>query len=203
VAGLAATHERRPEELGAAIERLREVMRLALAEMQVLRDEIRPEALEQHPLVELVEHLAALVRARSPLEITFQREDPDPRPSPTDVRYAFYRIAQESLSNVVDHAGATKVEILLKFEPTLVTLRIRDNGHGFNPRARAATRGRGIRTMRDHAAVIGARLRIDSEAGKGTEVVLEWPRMDAPAVSPPPAPAGALEDGPTDPGAPR
>jgi signal transduction histidine kinase len=158
----------------ALLEQLQASTRAAIAETRVLLLEVRPETEWQQRLGELIEHLTQLVRARVPLDIVFERRELDPRPLPTDVQHAFYRIAQESLENVMKHAHATKLEILAEIDLTEVTLSIRDDGRGFDPQA--ASGGLGLGSMQARAASIGAALKITSAPGHGTEVAVRWRR---------------------------
>jgi signal transduction histidine kinase len=87
-------------------------------------------------------------------------------------------IAREAMSNVIRHAGASKVMIhLARMEEKLV-LTIRDNGRGFNPAATDAensgpAEGQGLRNMAERAQLLGGRLLVVSSPGHGTEVYVE------------------------------
>ena len=91
---------------------------------------------------------------------------------------AIYRIAQEALNNVVKHAGACRVEILLDLQPEQVLLRVRDDGAGFDMEVLAPSMGRhlGLTSMRERAAELGGRFELSSQPGRGTEVVVIVPR---------------------------
>jgi len=166
--------QRQPEAVPEALEHLRVMTRAALAETRVLLHEVHPETVTAQPLGELVAHLAELVQSRLPMDVAFERQDLDPRPLPTDVRHAFYRIAQESLYNVIKHSGAIGVEIYVKDTPAWAELQVRDNGRGFDTMSGG---GEGLLTMRERAASIGAMLQITSAPGEGTEVVARWSRV--------------------------
>lgn len=86
-----------------------------------------------------------------------------------------YRIAQEALTNVVKHAGATHIDLRLAVTPASVVLTIRDDGIGLPP-ASARRAGLGLVSMRHRAAAIGARITVASLRGGGTEVRLECPQ---------------------------
>jgi two-component system NarL family sensor kinase len=87
-------------------------------------------------------------------------------------------IAREAMSNVIRHAGASKVVIhLARMEEKLV-LTIRDNGRGFNPVAtdaenRGPAQGQGLRNMAERAQLLGGQLLVMSSPGNGTEVYVE------------------------------
>jgi signal transduction histidine kinase len=99
---------------------------------------------------------------------------------PEDVHIAFYRIAQESLNNIVKHSQATEASIHLTVEGEQARLRIRDNGRGF--RLEGASSGLGLGTMRERAQIIGASLELVSEPGQGTEITVTWAPGREPAT---------------------
>jgi len=88
------------------------------------------------------------------------------------------RIVQEALNNVRKHADATVVRLRLERADSAVRISITDNGRGFDPGEVPGDRY-GLRTMRERAEMIGARLTIDSEASGGTAVVLDLPTTGA------------------------
>jgi two-component system sensor histidine kinase UhpB len=82
-----------------------------------------------------------------------------------------FRIAQEALTNIVKHAGATRAEISFGRTGDRLELRVRDNGRGFDPKTLDVEgAGVGLAGMRDRAALFGGALTISSAAGKGTVV---------------------------------
>ncbi len=84
------------------------------------------------------------------------------------------RITQEALSNVARHADATVVGVRLAIRGDRITLRVADNGHGFDVAA-AGPESYGLASMRERAALIGGRLRIASSVETGTLVILTAP----------------------------
>jgi signal transduction histidine kinase len=89
-----------------------------------------------------------------------------------------YRIAQEAFRNAVQHANANAIEAELTFGDKMFTLRIRDDGAGFDPeRLEHSERGGhwGVRGMRERAASINGKFEVWSEKGAGTEIELIVP----------------------------
>ncbi len=156
------------------LEQLRLLNRGAMAEMRSLLVELRPEALLNTRLETLLAQLVDTVKVRKPVDITLKINLQARHPLPPDVHIAFYRIAQEALTNVMKHTNATEVVIELNELPRHADLTIQDNGSGFNPRA--ASSGIGLASMRERAADVKARLRVVSRKGKGTRVSVTWPR---------------------------
>ena len=92
---------------------------------------------------------------------------------PTDVQIAFYRITQEALNNINKHARAGRAWVNLRCDQDRVTLRVGDNGRGFDPESRQIHQ-LGLRIMPERAEAIGADLTIKSQPNQGTEVTVVW-----------------------------
>jgi signal transduction histidine kinase len=165
--------ERHPQRGEVALEDLRLLTRGALAEMRALLFELRPAALTDAPLPELLRHLADAMAGRTRAVIGFTATDVPVLPP--DVQIAFYRIAQEAFNNIEKHAGASRIDLEVHRAGLHgVRLRVRDNGRGFMP-----TGGRaghfGMQTMRERAAAIGASLAFQSRPDHGTDITVDWP----------------------------
>jgi signal transduction histidine kinase len=90
-----------------------------------------------------------------------------------ELELAFYRIIQEQLNNILKHAEATRVSIVLRQMDDGLFLSIRDDGKGFDPAAKAP--GIGLEKIRRRAAVLNGELKILSAPGKGCELLLQVP----------------------------
>lgn len=90
-----------------------------------------------------------------------------------------FRIFQETLNNILKHSKASLVSINLKFLPHAFILEMRDNGIGFNviqkKTSASAHSGVGLKSVFNRAQLIGAEISMNSEPGKGTEVIIELP----------------------------
>lgn len=94
---------------------------------------------------------------------------------------AFYRVAQEALNNVTKHAHASRVDVVLTAADGTVALVIEDDGVGFDAATHVNTAGGiGLASMRERAALVGARLDVESAPGKGTSVFLRTPARQDP-----------------------
>jgi len=150
---------------------VRQLTRGALAEMRTLLFELRPVAMENAEINELLKHLTDSVtgRARIPVGLEIQGICN----FPVEVKIALYRIAQEALNNIAKHSGAGQANVSLTCQEDQAELEVIDNGQGFAiESARSGSLGLGI--MRERAAKIGASLDIDSKPGKGTRVTVIW-----------------------------
>lgn len=168
--------ERDPQEGWRRLEELRQLSRGALAEMRTLLLELRPSALTEARLSDLLRQLSDAVsgRARLPVNLSVENEF-DLHP---DVQVFFYRIAQEALNNVLKHSGATRVDLRLQFTYAAdvgrsVRMRIDDNGRGFNP-AEVPSNHLGLGIMRERAQAVGAELQVESAVGRGTVIEVIW-----------------------------
>jgi signal transduction histidine kinase len=166
--------ERNPAEARRRVGELRSLTRGALAEMRTLLLELRPSALEETPLEDLLKRLAEAATGRTHLETVTRVTGRQARRLPPDAQIGLYRIAQEALNNVVKHARARTVLVELAYRASgAVSLRISDDGCGFDPQAVPAGH-LGLGIMRERAQAIGARLHIDSTAGEGTRIDVTW-----------------------------
>jgi nitrate/nitrite-specific signal transduction histidine kinase len=164
----------RDQEHGQArLQELRELTRGALAEMRTLLLELRPKALFEAPLPELLEQLSesTVGRARIPVEL----EIVGSCPIPDDTKVALYRIAQEALNNVVKHSNADTASIKLICQPDQVLLSIRDNGSGFDPE-KVSSDHLGLSIMKERSDQLDITLDIMTSPEKGTEITAVWIR---------------------------
>ena len=159
--------ERNPEEGRRRLEELRQLTRGALAEMRTLLMELRPSALVEVELGDLLRQLGEAFTGRSQIPIQLSI-DGNAQISP-DVKVGLYRIAQEALNNIAKHAGATQVNLNLRSQPDGQELSIADNGCGFDP-ASISSDHLGLKIMNERSKEIGVRLTVNSQIGIGTVI---------------------------------
>jgi len=97
---------------------------------------------------------------------------------PIEVETALFRIVQESLTNVVLHAQATRVDVLINLRNKHVVTIIEDNGVGFLPASPTVENHLGLFGMRERIEMLGGKFTIESAPGKGTTVNVEVPLDD-------------------------
>ncbi len=161
---------RDPEEAKRGLEDLRQLTKGALAEMRTLLLELHPATLLEKNLGDLLKQLAEATAARTRIPVNVQ-VDGD-RNFPDHVHVTLYRIAQESLNNVLKHSGATKVKLHLDCHGPQALLQVNDDGCGFD--IDDHTPGMGLRLMQQRADSIGALWSIDSEFNVGTSITVKW-----------------------------
>jgi PAS domain S-box-containing protein len=155
------------------LRRLRQLTHAALAEMRALLLELRPAALVERPLPELLQRLCEAASGRTGWKVNL-RSSGDCSINP-DVHLGFYRIAQEALNNAARHAAASQVVVELQCGPDHARLAVHDDGRGFDPSSPHTGQHLGIAIMRERAASIGGRLLIESRPESGTRVEVIWP----------------------------
>ena len=166
---------RGPSELRDDIDELREAARRSADDVREIARRLRPEALDELGLRSALFALSASLVGRSGIALERSLE-PD-LDLTAEEELVVYRVAQESLTNVVRHARASRVRLELRRDDDGVLLVVADDGVGvtWKPGADAS----GMRGMRERALLVGAKLVIRPAAPRGTEVRLLLPR-DAP-----------------------
>ena len=151
----------------------KEAVRQALEEVRRIARELRPEMLEQLGLVSALTELSRRFAESSGIRVerSFAAGLP---PLGGDAELAVYRVAQESLTNVARHAGASRVEVALEPGVDSVVLRVADDGRGIDEAAAVDGHG-GLRGMRERALLVGGALAIRRGRAGGVEVRLEVP----------------------------
>lgn len=100
------------------------------------------------------------------------------RRPPPEVELATFRIAQEAMANALRH-GEPPIRITYRTDGDSLTLRVEDEGQGFEGSMRSGSGGHGLLNMRLRADAIGARLELRSRAYRGASVGVEWPAASA------------------------
>ena len=144
-----------------------ELVRQAQKELNVLIAEMRPAALEGKGLAsalrEYVERWSKGAEIPADLRVQGERE------TPLEVEQALFRVAQEALANVARHSGAQHAEVDLVYAASTATLRVSDDGRGFDP-AEGTGGGFGLQSMRERLVRLGGHVDVESAPGKGTRV---------------------------------
>jgi PAS domain S-box-containing protein len=137
--------------------------------------ELRPSVLDDYGLVAALCWHAERFSERTGVA-TLMREEELEGQLPPAVEAAIFRIAQEALTNIGKHAKASLVTLQLKDVAGGVRFTVADDGVGFDPkilRQPGGQPGWGLVTMRERGTAVGGHLSVNSEPGKGTQVVLE------------------------------
>jgi signal transduction histidine kinase len=174
--------ERSANDPDAVVARTNELKKTAgsiLANLHRLASNLRPATLDHVGLVSALRQYVENLDEASGAVMQFEAVGFEDRRLSSAHETALYRIAQEAVTNVLRHAQATRIAVLLERHGANVVLVVEDNGTGFDERE-AASRGRlGLIGMRERAEALGGRMVIESAAGKGTTIVVEVPHGHA------------------------
>ena len=163
---------------------LEEHVRILLDSVKQLAWDIRPSILDDYGLALALQRYAERLSLRSEVNVDFQELSPPGAPRlPSHIEVPLYRVAQEALTNVIRHAGATNASVVLIRNAREITLIIEDDGVGFDT---VAVQARdevpfGLTGMSERIALIGGELGIESVPGSGTTVQIRVP-MEEPAA---------------------
>lgn len=192
-----------PEAPRQALTTIAATGRESLGEMRrllgVLRDD--PDAANLAPQSELAALPQLIERAREAgLDVAYEAEGAQ-RPVPHAVGLAAYRVVQESLTNVINHAGPTRVEVRLSFLPDALRIVVRNEAGAIPPAPRdGATPGLGLIGMRERVALLGGRMAAAPTPEGGFKVDVEipvpWPDADPRELGEPRWTPAPLADGP-------
>jgi signal transduction histidine kinase len=172
--GLKAVEEARTgAETDAAATQLRELIVGTLQDVRRLAVELRPKALDDFGLVAALERLVSGFSESTGIAVELEASLGDER-LPAEVETMLYRIVQEALTNVVKHARASRVSIILIRRDRKVTALVEDDGQGFDG-AIEREDGLGLLGMRERVALVDGRLMVESSAGSGTTLAVEVP----------------------------
>ena len=138
---------------------------------------MRPPNLEAVGLEGALRDMLDNVMRYRDIKHTFEFKTEDELPVSDAVKIVLYRVAQESLNNILKHSGASKVEVRLVRGKNEVKLTIRDNGRGFDTKEQHSIEHIGLLSMKDSVAYLGGQFTIQSEPGKGTVIEVKCPKV--------------------------
>jgi signal transduction histidine kinase len=161
------------EQMRAGANDLRALVVATLQDVRRLAVELRPKALDDFGLVAALERLTQTFSETTGIAVHLEPALGDER-LPGEIETTLYRIVQEALTNVVKHAGARQVSILLVRRGGNVTAVIEDDGRGFDAET-VHEDGLGLLGMRERVALLEGRLLVESAPESGTTLVAEVP----------------------------
>ncbi|HMJ33490.1 MAG TPA: GAF domain-containing sensor histidine kinase [Baekduia sp.] len=181
---------RRSDDPGRVDEALEQAVGLVthgIATLRALITDLRPAALDEIGTLGALTALVDRVRAASGLVVELEA-DLDFESGRTGQRHvpeleeAVYRLVQEALTNAVKHAGATRVDVVVRESGQALHITVRDDGGGFDPDGQSP--GFGLVGMRERIALAQGTLEVRSAPGEGTAVEIELPmRRRTPAAA--------------------
>lgn len=161
-----------PKKADATFDEMSRLLRETMGSVREVMADLRPPLLDDYGLYAAIEWHARQMETRTGLSIEVGGSRLEPR-LPGEVEVALFRIAQEALTNVAKHAGASQARISLSREAGRVRLVVEDNGRGLAPAANdSESIGWGMAVMRERAAAVGGAMHVDASA-PGTRIVVE------------------------------
>jgi two-component system, NarL family, sensor histidine kinase DevS len=155
-----------------AVQALRELVVATLQDVRRLAVELRPKVLDDFGLVPALERLTQSFSEQTGIQVDLEASTITERP-PVEVETAIFRIVQEALTNVVKHAHAQRVSVLVTRADGRIKAVIEDDGTGFDPSATDG--GIGLIGMRERIELLDGSLVVETSATSGTTVAAEVP----------------------------
>jgi signal transduction histidine kinase len=190
IAGLTAVLYSLKDRLSSGSDRARQRFAQICTEFSELGRDVGAVSHRLHPVkLELLglrrcaRALCEEMAAQHGVRVAF-RETGVPRTLRKDVAFCLFRVLQEALNNAVKHSGSPHVEVTLEGTPHDIRIEVFDHGCGFTASDTTTARGLGLSTMRDRMRMVGGEITIQSQPGRGTQVVAH-----APLVAGEPSPA--------------
>ncbi len=173
-----------PDTLSAATRQVVDQLQFSIESLQNLITELRPASLDQLGLRPALEALVARTAATSGLAIDagIRVGDESAPRFEADIENTVYRLVQEALTNAVKHAGAEHVTVEITEANDVLTVRVVDDGSGFE--TDSPTAGFGLVGMHERVALVDGRVVVDSRPGSGTTIEATLPVRHAPQAPP-------------------
>jgi signal transduction histidine kinase len=148
----------------------------SIKEMRLLGHLLQGDQLVAVGLVEAIRQLVSWMERSGRFEIIYTADDEIDANRNTDKDLIIFRITQEIFNNIIKHADATEITVDLDYAEEMLNLRIADNGVGFAAdEAPIGGHGMGLQNIRKRAGIIGGEANINSDQGKGTQIIISVP----------------------------
>jgi signal transduction histidine kinase len=167
-----------PEVAKARVERAIDSLDQSIRDIRNFIFGLRPELLEQAGLVGGLAALADEFRVNSMVDVDLDTAAVDESAFPSEVVFQLLSIAREALSNIARHSRATQGRVHIETRGDVVELIISDNGVGFDQSKPRSAGHQGLVNMSARAASIGGHLKVQSESGVGTRIIVSAPRRE-------------------------
>lgn len=176
--GLLEREARNPETVQKALTDLRSITGELQSNLHKLAVDLRPASLDHLGLVTALQQYIREFSRQYGIKVEFEAVGMQTGRLPVDVETALFRIVQESLTNVVLHARASRVDVLVSQRAGRVAATIEDDGIGFIPGSPPLEDHLGLFGMRERVEMLNGRFTLESSPGKGTTVNVEIPCRD-------------------------
>jgi len=161
------------EERESVLEMLRRTKEMS-SDLHTLSHQLHSSKLEHVGLMPALHGLCKDFSEKYKIEVQFT-ECEFPIDVPKDVALCLFRVAQEALGNVIKHSGTKEAQVEIRTNASGISLRISDQGKGFDPAIKNPAAGIGLVGMTERLRLVGGRLLVKSETDRGTEILAEVP----------------------------
>ena len=156
-----------------------EVLNKAIQDLSNLTKSLHTERIVDIGLIESIRYELFAIKRTGIIQVHYHNEGIE-WPFSEQKAIFLFRMFQEALNNVLKHAKATEVDVVLRYADNVCTLIIRDNGIGIPDLASngAIENGVGLRSLYNRASIIGAEISINSKPEQGTTIIIQLPFGD-------------------------
>ena len=176
--GLLERDAENPEMIHKYAQELKHIASDVLSNLHEMAVRLRPASLDHLGLVTALEQYISDFSRQHNLDVQFETVGIAGNRHSLEIETAIFRIVQESLTNVLLHAHASRVDVLLSQRKNILNAIIEDNGVGFIPEDVATHTHLGLFGMRERVEMLGGKFSIESSIGKGTTIQVEVPNGD-------------------------
>jgi signal transduction histidine kinase len=175
--GLSAVRRKLPEGAQKEMSQLQRAAIELANEVRNLSHELHPGVLQHAGLVAALRARCVELRARSDCEVVLEADERMPE-LPAEVSLCLYRVAQEAVGNVVRHADARRMRLIVSRDAAGAELTIQDDGRGFDPAQVRSLGGLGLISLEERVRLLKGNLSVRSAPGCGTELRVRIPLED-------------------------
>lgn len=162
-------------EMDESISQTKNLLNTAINDLRDISKTLNTDYVKEKDLAESIERELGMLRRTRKFEADMQVEG-TPFFISAERRLILFRIIQESLNNIVKHAGATFITVYLQYDQDSLLILIKDNGHGFD--IEHTSKGVGLLNMKHRSAMIESTVSVESQPGKGTTVTIKVIRKE-------------------------
>ena len=162
------------EEDKLKLKEVEDLVKEAIGESRSVSHNLMPPALTDLGFSYAIENILEKLEGVSSIEYSFHTNSSD-RQVPKEVEFALFRIAQESINNIIKYSEATKATIQYLVYEDEILMSVEDNGQGFDMNKVEKNHNFGLNSMRNRALSLGGEITIDTSPGKGTSVHVQVP----------------------------
>jgi len=145
-----------------------------IEETRRISNNLMPAALKEFGLFSAMRHLCNEIANHTSINIQFHPKGND-RLIPDKEKTYLFRITQECISNIIKHSDAKQANILILIENTYVQLEVKDDGVGYDEKQVHQGKSNGLNNMKDRVKLLNGNLKILTEPGEGTYIIIEIP----------------------------